>query len=60
MAEKKPVQPMVKPPLNPDVYEQFETEVYKFGLELIDACRKGTCRDYNKTVEAIIAIFRRD
>lgn len=51
MAEKKPAS---------DERAQFETEVYKFGLELIEACRKGTCRDYNKTVEAIIAIFKRN
>ena len=47
---------------SPQTDEQlrFETEVYKFGLELIAACRNGTCRDYNKTVDAIIAIFRRN
>ena len=60
MAEKKPVQSTVKPPLNPDIYEQFETEVYKLGLELIEGYRTGKCPDRNKTLDAIIAIFKRD
>ena len=60
MAEKKPAQPTVKPPLNPDVYEQFDTEVYKLGLELIESYRTGKCQDRNKTLEAIIEIFKRD
>ena len=55
MAEK-----IDKKPPQTDEQTRFETEVYKFGLELIEDCRKGTCRDYNKTVEAIIAIFRRN
>lgn len=60
MAEKKPVQPTVKPPLKPDVYEQFDTEVYKLGLELIENFRTGKCHDRDKTLEAIIEIFKRD
>lgn len=60
MGEKKPAQPMVKPPRNPDVYEQFETEVYKLGLELIEGYRTGKCRDANKTLDAIIEIFKRN
>lgn len=37
----------------------FETEVYKLGLELIESYRKGTCTDWNKTLEMIIEIFKR-
>lgn len=47
MAEKKP-----------DEKEMFEVEVYKLGLELIEAYRAGTCRDSAKTLEAIIEIFK--
>ena len=41
-----------------DEKEKFEAEVYKLGLELIDAYRSGNCRDSNKTLEAIIEIFK--
>ena len=60
MAEKKPVQPTAKETPDSDVYDQFETEVYKLGLELIESYRTGKCSDRNKTLDAIIAIFRRD
>ena len=42
-----------------DEKAEFETEVYKLGLELIESYRKGTCTDWNKTLEMIIEIFKR-
>lgn len=50
MADKKPQEEK----------EKFEAEVYKLGLELIEAYRTGTCLDRNVTLETIIAIFRRE
>lgn len=41
-----------------DEKDKFEAEVYKFGLELIEAYRKGSCRDSAMVLEAIIAIFK--
>lgn len=47
MAEKKP-----------DKREQFEAAVYELGLTLVDDYRTGQCRDINKTLSAIIEIFK--
>ena len=41
-----------------DEKEKFEAEVYKLGLEMIESLRTGTCRDYHKTLEAVIGIFK--
>lgn len=38
--------------------EQFENAVYELGLTLIDDYRAGRCRDRDKTLEAIIEIFK--
>ena len=37
---------------------QFEDAVYDLGLKLIEDYRAGQCRDANKTLEAIIEIFK--
>lgn len=50
MADKKPQEEK----------EKFEVEVYKLGLELIEAFREGKCHDRKITLETIIAIFRRE
>lgn len=42
-----------------DEKDKFEAEVYKLGLKLIEDYRLGTCADRNKTLEAIIEIFKR-
>lgn len=42
----------------PDEKTQFEAQVYKLGLTLIDDFRTGKCRDRDKTLAAIIEIFR--
>lgn len=49
MAEKKPV---------PNAKAQFSNAVYELGLKLIEDYKNGACRDANKTLEAIIEIFK--
>lgn len=49
MAEKKPA---------PDTKAQFSNAVYELGLKLIENYQNGACRDANKTLEAIIEIFK--
>ena len=49
MAEKKPA---------PDTKAQFSNAVYALGLKLIEDYKNGACRDANKTLEAIIEIFK--
>lgn len=49
MAEKKTAQ---------TVKAQFTTAVYALGLKLIEDYQSGACRDANKTLEAIIEIFK--
>lgn len=49
MAEKKPTS---------GKREQFENAVYDLGLTLIEDYRAGRCRDSNKTLEAIIELFK--
>ena len=44
----------------PEEKEKFEAAVYELGLELIESYREGTCLDRNKTLEAIIEIFKRN
>ena len=51
MAEKKTA---------PDTKAQFSNAVYELGLKLIEDYQNGACRDANKTLEAIIEIFKRD
>ena len=60
MAKDKP---QVEQP--PSLYDEmvmaqmaFNKTVFEFGLELIASYRNGTCRDANKTLDAIGAIFR--
>ena len=48
MAEKKPPQ---------DEKDQFELEMYRLGLELVESYRKGTCPDRDKTLNAAIKIL---
>ena len=48
MAEKRPIEKR----------EQFEEAVYDLGLKLIDDYRAGTYRDPNKTLDAIVELFR--
>ena len=43
-----------------DDKEKFESEVCKLGMKLIEDFKAGTCPDRNKTLEAIIEIFKRD
>ena len=38
--------------------EEFEAAVYALGLKLIADYKSGNCRDANKTLEAIIEIFK--
>ena len=38
--------------------EQFENSVYELGLTLIEDYRAGKCRDRDKTLEAIIELFK--
>lgn len=38
--------------------EEFSNAVYDLGLKLIDDYREGRCRDSNKTLEAIIELFK--
>lgn len=40
-----------------DEKARFEAEVYKLGLELIEAYRTGMCSDRDKTLAAIIKLF---
>lgn len=42
----------------PNEKEAFETAVYKLGITLVEDYRTGKCRDANKTLEAITALFR--
>lgn len=49
MAEKKPA---------PDTRAQFSNAVYALGLKLIEDYKNGACRDANKTLDAIIEIFK--
>lgn len=49
MAEKKNAQ---------TAKEQFTNAVYLLGLKLIEDYQSGACRDANKTLEAIIEIFK--
>lgn len=48
MAEKKPPQ---------DEKVQFETEMYKLGLELIEKFRQGNSGNRNEALDKIIKIF---
>ena len=41
-----------------DEKEQFEAEVYKLGLKLIEDYRNGNCRDSYAVLEAIIDVFK--
>ena len=45
-----------KKPLNEK--EKFETEVYKLGITLVENYLAGNCRDSNKTLEAVIELFK--
>lgn len=38
--------------------EQFETAVFELGLTLIEDYRNGTCRDRDKTLGAIVELFK--
>lgn len=49
MADKKPILS--------DVQSQFEEEMYKLGLELVESFRKGTCSDKGKVLDAAIKIL---
>lgn len=49
MAEKKTA---------PDTRAQFSNAVYALGLKLIEDYKNGACRDANKTLDAIIEIFK--
>lgn len=49
MAEKKNA---------PDTRAQFSNAVYALGLKLIEDYKNGACRDANKTLDAIIEIFK--
>ena len=48
MAEKKP----------PEIKQQFESEIYKFGLELIDNYRTGRCNDRAKLLDSIVELYK--
>ena len=37
---------------------QFEAEVYKLGLEMIEDYRQGNCPDRNEMLKAIIELFK--
>lgn len=47
MAEKTPTEK-----------NQFEAEVYKLGLEMIENYRQGNCLDRNEMLKAIIELFK--
>ena len=38
--------------------EEFDAAVYALGLKLIEDYKAGNCRDKDKTLEAIIEIFK--
>ena len=38
--------------------EEFDAAVYALGLKLIEDFKSGNCRDREKTLKAIIEIFK--